>query len=167
MHSRVYWIDLPSPWRLAIMARPRSGDWLVDEIQGWSLENVSVVASMLERDEVVELGLEQEASLCASSGIEFVSYPIADRSVPLAKSETHRLAQRLASDVQSERAVAIHCRIGIGRSSLLAACTMHYLGIEPIAAFEAISKSRGLTVPDTEAQRQWVLDFSQDTKNQL
>jgi hypothetical protein len=30
MRSPIYWIENPSPGRLGIMARPRSGEWLDD-----------------------------------------------------------------------------------------------------------------------------------------
>lgn len=36
MKSDLFWINGPWPGRLAIMPRPRSGDWLEDEIQAWS-----------------------------------------------------------------------------------------------------------------------------------
>ena len=37
MHTELYWI--PGPWlgRLAIMPRPRGGDWLEDEIRSWRM----------------------------------------------------------------------------------------------------------------------------------
>jgi hypothetical protein len=34
MRSKIHWIDLPTGFRLAIMPRPRAGDWLVGEIAG-------------------------------------------------------------------------------------------------------------------------------------
>lgn len=48
MRSRIYWIDPAKPGRLAIMAPPRSGDWLEDEILGWGEERIDVVVSLLE-----------------------------------------------------------------------------------------------------------------------
>ena len=33
--------------RLAIMARPRAGDWLEDEISGWRAQGVEIVVSLL------------------------------------------------------------------------------------------------------------------------
>jgi protein-tyrosine phosphatase len=57
--------------------------------------------------------------------------------------------------------VAIHCRAGIGRSTTLAACVLILLGVEGDVALDMIAAARGLEVPETEAQRQWVLGFSQ------
>lgn len=52
MRPKVYWIDLPMAGRLAIMARPRAGDWLEDEISGWRAQGVEIVVSLLEQEEV-------------------------------------------------------------------------------------------------------------------
>jgi hypothetical protein len=46
---------------MAIMARPRAGDWLESEVDEWKAAGIDVVVSLLERDEVVELGLQREA----------------------------------------------------------------------------------------------------------
>ena len=78
--SRLHWIEIPG--RLAIMARPRADDWLEADVTEWRTSGVDLVVSLLERDEVSELGLQREAELCRANGIEFISLPIPDRSVP-------------------------------------------------------------------------------------
>ena len=82
MRSNIYWIETPGRLRLAIMARPRAGDWLAEEIAGWKAEGIDLVVSLLEGNEVSELELKDEQPLCAASGIEFINFPIADRGVP-------------------------------------------------------------------------------------
>ena len=84
MRPDVYWIDAATGLRLAIMPRPRAGDWLEDEIAGWRLEGVDVVVSLLEPDEAAELGLQREAALCTAQGMRFLALPIPDRGVPVA-----------------------------------------------------------------------------------
>lgn len=64
------------------MARPRADDWLEVDIVEWKMAGVDLVISLLEREEVSDLGLQREAELCRASGIEFVSFPIPDRGVP-------------------------------------------------------------------------------------
>ena len=67
---------------------------------------------------------------------------------------------RTAADkVAAGRSVAIHCRAGIGRSTVLAACTLILLGVDGAVALDMIAAARGIEVPETEAQRQWVLSF--------
>lgn len=50
---------IPGPWtgQLAILARPRGGDWLEDEIRGWRSSGIEMVVSLLELEEQDELGL--------------------------------------------------------------------------------------------------------------
>ncbi len=63
----IYWIPVIAAGRLAIMPRPRSGDWLADEISAWDREGLNVVVSLLESHEVKELGLGDEATLCKAT----------------------------------------------------------------------------------------------------
>jgi len=73
--------------------------------------------------------------------------------------ETELLARRISATIDDGKAVVIHCRAGIGRSSLIAACVLALRGYDAASAFDAIAKARGLAVPDTEAQRAWVAVF--------
>jgi protein-tyrosine phosphatase len=159
MRPDIHWIETPAAQRLAIMARPRAGDWLDDEIAGWREDGVDIVVSLLEAEEIDELGLRAEADLCRAQAMTFISFPISDRGVPASLQGTASLAQSLARQLSEGKAVAIHCRAGIGRSSLLAACVLACCGCESDAAFAFIEKARGLSVPDTEAQREWVAAF--------
>ena len=152
MHSEIYWIDTNSTKRLGIMARPRAGDWLGDEIGHWKREGVGQVVSLLERPEVDELGLHDEERLCTAHGMTFVSLPIADRGLP-DRGMALALARRILA---SPEPTAIHCRAGIGRSSVIAAIVLRMTGMDGDVAFAAIEKARRLVVPDTVAQRDWV-----------
>jgi protein-tyrosine phosphatase len=159
MRPDVYWMNLPMAGRLAIMARPRTGDWLDDEVSGWRAQGIDVVISLLEQEEISELGLQREASLCREQGIEFFSFPIPDRGVPDSLRDAVTLAQTVSKKIKEGSAVAVHCRAGIGRSSLVAACALVCSGLDPAAAFEVIGKARSVSVPDTDEQRDWVTAF--------
>ena len=91
--------------------------------------------------------------------MEFISFPIPDRGVPRSGREAAALARTLAARLGEGKAVAIHCRAGIGRSSLVAACALVCSGSDPETAFDSITKARGLLVPDTDGQREWVMAF--------
>lgn len=140
---------------LAVMARPRSGEWLRDELQGLAQIGVTTIASLLEPQEEAELELSAEASVATELGLRFLRYPIADRGVPSATAEFHRFVTGLAEEVRSGRGVAVHCRAGIGRSGITAATVLVSLGHEPRDVFAMVSKARGVSVPDTEAQIEW------------
>jgi protein-tyrosine phosphatase len=161
MGHGVYWIDTPTAARLATMSRPRAGEWLDDEIAGWRREGIGVVVSLLEADEVRELGLHREAGICGEHMMEFISFPISDRGVPASLHKAMALARLMVLRIGEGKAVAVHCRAGIGRSSLVAACVLVCSGFDTNTAFEMIGKARGMTVPDTGAQRDWVTAFQE------
>jgi len=69
MHDDVFWIPITKTGRLGTMARPRGGDWLDSEVTKLVRSGVQVVISALERAEVWELELEQEAARCREQGV--------------------------------------------------------------------------------------------------
>jgi len=140
------------------MAAPRLAERLDDKVLNWSNEGIECVVSLLEPEEMPGL-TEAEAELCQEFGIEFVSFPIRDKTVPPSLDLFVKLVTSLSGQVAAGRAVAIHCRAGIGRSTTLAACILIWFGVNPEVALDMISEARGVEVPETEAQRQWVLHF--------
>ncbi len=156
MHTDLHWVDAGASVRLALMPRPRGDDWLPDEVRAWHLAGVSHVVSLLEPHEVRDLGLQREPSLCGEAGMGFFSYPIVDRGVPASADETARLVYELRLALCAGEAIAVHCRAGIGRSALVVACVMVALGFTPAEAFARIGQARGLPVPDTPLQVEWL-----------
>jgi len=108
--TRLHWIEMPG--RLAIMARPRADDWLEVDVTEWRTSGVDLVVSLLEREEVSELGLQREAELCRACGIEFISFPIPDCGVPEIQQASD-IARSIAQGIAGGRSVAVHCRAGM------------------------------------------------------
>jgi protein-tyrosine phosphatase len=138
------------------MPRPRAGDWLEDEAQSWRRQGLDVVVSLLEDSEVAELGLADEEKACERAGLRFVRFPIPDRGVPASEVAASELVSALTVELRAGRGVGIHCRIGVGRSACLAVCAIAALGVALEGAWASVQHSRGLSVPDTPAQRAWV-----------
>ncbi len=156
MKPTIYAIESALPHRLSIIARPRGGDWLCDEIDALAAHGVRVIVSMLTQDEAYELGLCEEASHCERAGIIFRGVPLQDRSVPSDRQQFLDAVEQVAADVERGVAVAVHCRAGIGRSSVFAAAVLIRLGWNVGQAFNAIEEARGCPVPDTPMQKEWV-----------
>jgi len=159
----VYWINGPWPGKLAILARPRGADWLEDEVAGWKDAGLDVVVSLLTHGEDSELGLIGEREFVQEHGLTFISFPIADYSVPTSTKELQQLVSRLQQSLTLGHSVGIHCRQGIGRSSLVAACVLVRSGQSPVNAFQHISTARGRSVPDTLEQKEWVTVFANES----
>jgi len=156
---RLYWIHQFAEGNLATMAAPRLDDQFENTILNWKDEGVDVVVSMLENSEIPNL-LNAERGLCEEFGMEFFSVPVRDKTVPDSVELFADVARQLAERIAAGQAVAIHCRAGIGRSTTMAACVLILLGVDGEDALNMIASARGLEVPETEAQRQWILDFS-------
>jgi protein-tyrosine phosphatase len=161
MATELHWVE--GPWRgnLALAARPRGGDWLDDEMASWRMSEVDTVVSLLERDEAEELGLRLEAGAAQHHGMRFVSVPIADRQVPDSKVLFSAEVERVDRELAAGRNVVIHCRQGIGRTGLLAACLLLGRDVPAQDALFRLSEARGLSVPETAEQRRWIDEFAE------
>jgi protein-tyrosine phosphatase len=155
VQPEIYWIRDIAPLRFGFMGRPRAGDWLDDEVSAWKATGISKVVSLLQPQEVAELGLQAEATICADRGIEFLSIPVPDRGTPNQPGEFLALASSIAEDVREGEVVVAHCRAGIGRSGLFAACVLSELGTAHADVFKILSLARGTEVPDTPSQVAW------------
>jgi len=141
---------------LGILLRPRGGDWLADEVRSWRAAGLDVVTSLLAPEEVAELELQEEEARSREEGIEYHAFPIADYGVPRSQRDLAELVSRLEAALEAGKNVGVHCRQGIGRSSLLVASVLVSAGADPDEAFRRIEKARGRPVPDTIEQREWV-----------
>lgn len=153
----VFWIGKFEQGQLGTMSRPRGGDWLEDEAKRLVNIGAQVIVSALTSEEETELDLKNEAELFGNVGLIFISHPIGDRLTPEFDSNFKSLVDGCARHLREGRNVVTHCRMGIGRASLLAACIMVKTGVDPLHAFKIISEKRGMTVPDTPEQIQWVI----------
>jgi protein-tyrosine phosphatase len=156
--TQLFWIDGPWRGRLAISARPRGGDWLVDEVNDWRRAEIDTVVSLLTAEECQDLELIAEAKLCSAAGMEFISFPIEDRKVPDSSLSVARLLAQLGAQLMDGKNVVIHCRQGIGRAGLIAASILIAHNVEAQRAIAVVSGARGVPVPETDEQRAWVTE---------
>jgi protein-tyrosine phosphatase len=145
---------------LAVMARPGVGEPIPKTFATLATLGVRVVVSLLEATETRELGLEGEHSACEAAGIEFFSFPIKDRGLPRDPEAVSRLSRLAHARIAEGCGWVFHCRAGIGRSGMMAASVLLQDGLTVREAFARISAARGLTVPDTPGQLEWLEEHS-------
>jgi protein-tyrosine phosphatase len=162
MRTALYWIPGLDAGRIAIMPRPRGGDWLEDEVRSWRNAGVDVVLSLLTDDEVADLDLAEEATWCRAHEIEYLSFPIVDRGVSFLGKDVKDLVSGLGRRLAEGKSIAIHCRQGIGRAALIAICVLVATGLESGAAIERVSAARGCLVPETAEQKRWIAEFAKE-----
>ncbi len=160
MWTELHWVDGPWPGRLALAARPRGGEWLEDEIASWRRGGVDTVFSLLTAEEERDLDIAREAAAARAHGMKFLSYPILDRQVPNSEAEFTKALENLEVELKDGRNVVLHCRQGIGRTGLVAACLLLRKGIDPETAVRQLSAARGLSVPETQEQLEWINHFA-------
>ncbi len=158
-----FWVEVSGGRRVAIVPRPRGGDWLEDELRAIHSAGVDVLVSMLTLDEQTELGLGEEAALCKGTGLKFLSFPINDRETPESLNVFRSFVTELRQELANGSTVASHCRASIGRASVVLACLLCDEGFSPGAAFQALSAARGTRVPDTDDQVRWVERYAESS----
>ena len=163
MKPQIYKVcALGSGW-LSAMAKPVAGEWIDDEFAAIADAGIKKVVSLLEPHEAYELGLEDEETICERHGMQFGNFPVADRSIPDSAHGFVSFIRQIHADIASGVDTVVHCRAGIGRSGLVAAAVLVRAGHSPEAAFDLVSRARGIAVPDTEGQRNWLIGQTSDS----
>jgi protein-tyrosine phosphatase len=157
MYTKIHWVhQFDNGSKIGIMPRPRGNDWLEEEIIQLKKQNVGILVSLLEQQEINELGLKKQEPLCGKHDLEYANFPIVDRGVPDKNAKIDSLIDQLLKKIQGGNSVVIHCRMGIGRSSIVAACVLLKTGFKTDQILQKITTARGLKVPDTDMQVQWI-----------
>ena len=97
-----------------------------------------------------------------------VSYPEEiDPQARLANDRADRsnmadLVRLLGERLGAGEGVGAHCRQGVGRSAVLAACLLMGAGVDAESAWRRVGEARGRTVPDTAEQREWAARFARE-----
>lgn len=158
----LYWIDGPWTGKLAISPHPGRDQPLADDIRALKDAGLDVIASLLTEAESNEFGLVHERQSCERHGLRFFQFPIVDVSVPTSPEATLRFVSKLEKLLAKGENVGIHCRNGVGRSGIIAACLLILRGLSPEQALEEVSNARGVIVPQTAEQREWVVAFAKE-----
>lgn len=158
--TEIYWIG--DRRQLAIVARPRGGEWLQQDLASVKAGGIDVLVSFLQPYEEAELGLQDEKRTAEAVGLQFIAFPIPDRQVPPDLKGFRRVVEKLAQRVRQGDRVGVHCRGCIGRSTVMLAAVMITLEIKPEDALRQIERARGLSVPDTAEQLEWILNYERE-----
>jgi ADP-ribosylglycohydrolase len=101
--------------------------------------------------------------------LKYVREPISDHGVPADREQMSRILAAIDQALEQGHGVLVHCRAGIGRSATVAGC---WLAARPNGAGDplvrlqtlwqqSVRSRRWLTVPETEAQMDFVRDWVQ------
>jgi protein-tyrosine phosphatase len=158
MQAELYEITHSPVGRVAIMPRPRGGEWLQRELASLMARGVTDLVSMLTPEEEVFLNLQAEAKICSELGITFHRHPVTDHGLPV-QPAFDAFIDTLVPLLERNRFIAIHCLAGIGRSAVTAAALLCRFGVSGTEAITEISHARGFDVPETEEQIAFIFDL--------
>ena len=122
---------------------------------------VNRVFSLLTGEEERDLEISREAAEACAHGMKFLSYPISDRQVPDSERNLAKALEKLEGELADGRNVVLHCRQGIGRTGLVAACLLVTKGVDPATAVRRLSAARGVSVPETPEQLHWINHYAE------
>jgi protein-tyrosine phosphatase len=148
-------VEGPWPGRLAVCSRPRSGNWLEDDIRSLKRAGHDLLISALTPEETAKLELERMPEVCLSFGVRFVNFPVGNMMVPSIKAARPHL-EAWHAHLELGGGVAVHCFASVGRSPTLAAALLVLAGVPAADAWARLEAARGREVPDTTEQRMWV-----------
>lgn len=123
-----------------------------------TVHGASVLVCLLEPDELTMLNIPRLPDAAREMGFEFVAFPIRDVSVPDSIDALRDLVVRMLEAAASGKTVVIHCRGGLGRSGLVAACCLAALGVDDDQAMAVVRATREGTI-ETTAQEQMVREY--------
>jgi protein-tyrosine phosphatase len=122
-----------------------------------------VLVCLLEKQDLARLKIPNLVERAAAHGLEVISFPIRDVSVPPEHSSVHQLVTALRDRTLAGKNVVLHCEGGLGRSGVIAGCYLAVLGLKAAGILDILAKTRGSNCPETEEQRQFIRDFARKT----
>ncbi len=158
LQAEMYKVGTMGNGFIAIMAHPSLEPEAAASIANIARLNIRLVVSLLEPAEARRLGLDAERSAVKAHGMEYISFPIPDMGLPSSVDDFARLTFTLFTQINVGANTLVHCRAGIGRSGLFSAGVLLHVGMSAEEAFDYVSQMRGLRVPETPEQHQWLVD---------
>lgn len=156
------WLEHPAfPGRIGLTHCPgRRVGSIGGELAQIQESGATAVVTLLQSEELSELGLEHLGDLVGRAGMAWHHLPIVDFGVPGDAFEArwttvgHDLRDRLAR----AETVVVHCFAGLGRSGMVAARLLVEHGEPPERALRLVRRARAGAVQN-EAQERWVLEL--------
>lgn len=113
----------------------------------------TLLVSLVSNHELDILGMNDLPERCAERGMRLIRYPIADFSAPSSIESASSLISQILFAANHCGMVAIHCRAGLGRTGLVAACCLVACGMSSSDAVGAVRRCRPRAIENSEQEQ--------------
>jgi len=121
-----------------------------------------LLVSLLEDHELDLLGIPGLVARAVARGIAVERLPIPDGAVPPSMPALVALVERIGAACRAGSTVVLHCRGGLGRTGLVAACCgVALVDATAADAIAAVRRARPGAI-ETEGQAAWVRRFAEE-----
>ncbi|KAL6765944.1 protein-tyrosine phosphatase-like protein [Haematococcus lacustris] len=123
---------------------------------------ISTVACLLNAAELRSFGIRDYAADLAAAGLQTLGLPIIEMGAPECMEKAAMFIEGLALGVSRGDRIAVHCRGGMGRAGLIAACVMLRLGCVADAkeAIKLVRERRCAAAIESKRQEDFVAGYA-------
>lgn len=118
-----------------------------------------LLLSLMRDEEYEALRIADLVPRAEAHGIEVRRFTIRDMSTPDDPAAFGALIEDAHAALAGGRTVTVHCRAGLGRSGLVAACILVRAGMEPVAAIDHVRAHRDHAI-ETLPQEAYVATYA-------
>lgn len=130
------------------------------DMQTLAADGATVLAPLIEDFEFDMLGMDGYHAAAELNNLEVKAFAIPDRHAPGRRADFAAFVDELMTDLLDGRGVVVHCRGGLGRAGLAAACLLVQGGMAPDEAVTLVRRTRSPQAIETREQLQFVHDFA-------
>ncbi len=130
------------------------------DMQTLAASGTNVLAPLIEDFEFDMLGMDGYHAAAELNNLEVKAFAIPDQHAPGRRADFAAFVDELMTDLLDGRGVVVHCRGGLGRAGLAAACLLVQGGMAVDEAVTLVRKTRSPKAIETREQLQFVHDFA-------
>jgi len=120
---------------------------------------VRLLVLLVEDGELERWGDPRIGVLAEASGIALARFPIPDGAAAASVAQMDEIQRRIEAGRQAGD-VAVACMGGVGRTGMVAACTLIRAGLGADAAISRVREVRHPTAVESQAQEAFVRDYA-------
>lgn len=132
---------------------------LQTDLQTLVCEGAHVVAPLIEPFEYGVLDIEAYPEVAAACGLTVAAFPIPDGCAPGDPESFAVYLEGLLEQLLNGQVVVVHCRGGLGRAGLVAACLLVQMGLDADAAIRLVRQTRSPHAIETAEQEAFIHRF--------